>query len=130
MIQSTLTVNCISPLHAEMEEFMKKHEGKPWAIISYHKEHKMDMVMPLVRGFLICLVSVWLCCVVIGRMGTKSFYGIFSTALSFGIVSFLFVSYMGHNWMDTSWEQQARENWDFLRHLNWIFLDNDVQFDV
>lgn len=90
--------------HTEMEEFMKKQEGKPWAVISYHKEHKIDMVMPIVRGFLISLVCIWLCCVVIERMGTKSFYGIFSTALSFGVVCFLFVSYMGHNWMDTSWE--------------------------
>ncbi len=90
--------------HTEMEEFMKKHEGKPWAIVNYHKAHKTDMVMPIIRAFLICLVCIWLCCLVIGRMGTKSFSGVFSTTLTFGIVCFLFVSYMGHNWMHTSWD--------------------------
>src|SRR5258705_8871966 len=32
--------------------------------------------------------------------------------------------------MDLSWEHQARDNWDYLRHLNWIFFDNQAKFDV
>lgn len=88
----------------EMEAFAKNNEGKPWAIVSYHKSYKGDMVMPMVRGFLICLVCMWLCCLVIGKMADKRFYNGFTTALTFGIVSFLFVWYMGHNWMSIGWE--------------------------
>jgi WD40 repeat protein len=32
-------------------------------------------------------------------------------------------------WMDTAWEQTARDNWDYVRHLNWIFFDDDAKFN-
>jgi tetratricopeptide (TPR) repeat protein len=32
-------------------------------------------------------------------------------------------------WMDTEWERAARDNWDYLRHLNWTFFDEDAAFD-
>ena len=94
------------PLNAtqkEMEECAKKSDGKPWAIVTYHKTRKTDMTMPIIRGFLICLVCLWLCCLSIGRLANKKFSGVFTTALTFGIMCFLFVWYMGHNWMDTGW---------------------------
>lgn len=31
-------------------------------------------------------------------------------------------------WMDLAWEQTARDNWNYIRHLNWIFFDNDAHF--
>lgn len=89
--------------HKEMEELGKKMEGKPWAVLTYHNSYKIDMGMQMARGFLICLVCVWLCCLVIGRQAEKSFIAVFSTALTFGIVSFLFVWYIGHNWGGTPW---------------------------
>lgn len=87
----------------KMQEIGKTWEGKPWAMVTYHKAYNMDMAKPIIRGLLICMVCVWLCCIVIGRMGTKSFASVFSTALIFGIISFLFVWYNGHNWMHTPW---------------------------
>jgi hypothetical protein len=35
----------------EMEDFGKSMEGKPWAIVTYHKSYKMDMTMNIIRGF-------------------------------------------------------------------------------
>ncbi|MBN8592839.1 MAG: tetratricopeptide repeat protein [Anaerolineae bacterium] len=32
-------------------------------------------------------------------------------------------------WMDTAWEQVARDNWDYLRHLHWTFFDDDTDFE-
>jgi tetratricopeptide (TPR) repeat protein len=32
-------------------------------------------------------------------------------------------------WMDTAWEQVTRDNWDYLRHLNWTFFDEDTVFE-
>lgn len=32
-------------------------------------------------------------------------------------------------WMTVEWEKQARQNWDALRHLNWIFFSNAEQFE-
>ncbi len=87
----------------QMEDLGKAMEGKPWATVTYHKAYKMDMVMQMIRGFLISLVCVWLCCLVIGKQGEKTFASVFTTALTFGIVSFLFVWYIGHNWGGTPW---------------------------
>jgi|GEM_PF-7135386 len=33
-------------------------------------------------------------------------------------------------WRNTSWESMARENWQAIRHLNWIMVDNDENFDT
>jgi hypothetical protein len=88
----------------DMEECAQKNNGKPWAVITYHKTRNTDMAMPIIRGFLICLVCLWLCCLVIAKLANKSFTGVFSTTLTFGLISFLFVWYIGHNWMDTPWD--------------------------
>ncbi|MCL4251966.1 MAG: TIR domain-containing protein [Anaerolineae bacterium] len=31
-------------------------------------------------------------------------------------------------WMDTPWEKVARDNWDAVRHLNWIYFDDNEKF--
>jgi hypothetical protein len=92
-----------SASHEELEEYMKKNDGKPWALVIYHNTKKPDMPMAIGIGFLICFVCVWLCCRVISRMADRSFFEVFLTTLTFGLVCFLFVWYMGHNWMQTSW---------------------------
>lgn len=33
-------------------------------------------------------------------------------------------------WLDQDWEQQARENWKYLRSLNWLLFDDDSTFDT
>ena len=89
--------------HKEMEELGKRMEGKPWAVLTYHNTYKMDMGMQMARGFLVCLVCVWLCCSVVARQREQSFMPVFLTTLTFGIVSFLFVWYIGHIWGGTPW---------------------------
>ncbi|HPH85047.1 MAG TPA: hypothetical protein PLC48_06280 [Ferruginibacter sp.] len=87
----------------DYEKLSKSIEGKPWAMVTYHETHHNDMLMNMIRGFLTCFVCVWLCCVIIGRQQSKGFYNGFSTALIFGLVSFLFVWYIGHIWMGIGW---------------------------
>lgn len=33
-------------------------------------------------------------------------------------------------WVDQEWEQRARDNWKYLRSLNWIYFDDDTTFDT
>ena len=33
-------------------------------------------------------------------------------------------------WMDLPWEQTARDHWDYISHLNWIFFDDDAGFNA
>ncbi len=32
-------------------------------------------------------------------------------------------------WMDQDWEQRARDNWKYLRSVNWLFFDDPNTFD-
>ena|ERR1035437_7876688 len=86
-----------------MEKISKDMNGKPWATVTYHNEYKYDMVMPMVRGFLIALVSVLLVCFVIQKFAKRNMASIFWSVLSFGLVCFFFVWYNQHNWFQTSW---------------------------
>lgn len=32
-------------------------------------------------------------------------------------------------WVDQEWEQRARDNWKYIRSLNWIYFDDDTTFE-
>ena len=32
-------------------------------------------------------------------------------------------------WVDQEWENRARDNWKYIRSLNWLFFDDDTTFD-
>jgi hypothetical protein len=90
------------------EEKMKYNEemnGKPWAVISYHAAHDNNMATPMIRGFLISFVCVLLVCLVIRRFDPayRNFISVFTSVLTFGVVSFLFIWYNQHNWFQTPW---------------------------
>lgn len=93
-----------SSSHEEMEKMGKQMEGKPWAIVTLHQAYKFDMVMPIVRGFLIALVCMILVCQVIQKLGKRNFRSVFTTVLVFGLITFLYVWYNQHNWFQTSWD--------------------------
>ncbi|MBK7031416.1 MAG: hypothetical protein IPH45_20475 [Bacteroidales bacterium] len=39
---------------AEKQAFMESMDGKPWAVLNYHRSNSMSMVMPMIRGILVC----------------------------------------------------------------------------
>jgi TRAP-type uncharacterized transport system fused permease subunit len=88
----------------EMEKLGKELNGKPWAIVTYHSAYKFDMVMPMVRGFLIALISVLLVCLLIQKFARKNMSSIFGSVFSIGLICFIFVWYNQHNWFQTSWD--------------------------
>lgn len=90
--------------HEDMEKLGKQMEGKPWAVVTLHQAYKFDMVLPIVRGFLISLVCIILVCLVINRIGRRTFGAVFTTVFTFGLICFIYVWYNQHNWFQTSWE--------------------------
>ena len=97
-----------------MEDFGKKLEGKPWATIMYHSSHEIEMAMPIIRGFFICLVCIVLVCWIIQRLVRKTFSNVFSTVMTFAAICFLFVWYNQHNWFHTPWSVLQPELIDLL----------------
>lgn len=86
----------------EHQKLMSSMEGKPWATVIYRKAYKIDMVMPLVRGFLIDLVAVILLIYVLTRAGTPTSGKIFAGSIAVGLFTFITGPYMMHNWFQTT----------------------------
>lgn len=82
----------------EKQDLSKSSEGKPWAVISYHKTMEADMTMNMIRGFLIDIVMAGLLCWIIARFADRSYANIVMTALAVGLISFFFVPYTNHIW--------------------------------
>jgi hypothetical protein len=96
-----------APPDATMEEHQKivsGMEGKPWATVIYRTSYEMDMVMPLVRGFLIDLVLVFLLIYIITRAGTPTAMRVFAASIALGLFTFLVGPYTMHNWFQTPTE--------------------------
>ena len=86
----------------EHQKLMTSMEGKPWATVIYRNSYKIDMVMPLVRGFLIDLVLVLILIYVLTRAGTPTAMRIFAGSIAVGFFTFLSGPYTMHNWFQTT----------------------------
>ena len=85
----------------EAMKSMKENIGKPWAIISYHKEMKSNMVMNMIRGLLVNMIAVALLCWILLKLNPPTFQTIFLSSLFTGIIIFLNIPYTQHIWYET-----------------------------
>ena len=85
----------------EQQKVMESAEGKPWAIISYHKEFKMNMVTNIIRGLLSDIVLVGLFCWIISKINAPGFGTILTASISAGLIVFMNGVYMSHIWYET-----------------------------
>lgn len=92
-----------APTKKEQEDMMEGMKGKPWATVIYHKSFSGDMVMPMVRGFLVNLVLVLLLVVILTKGGLPNFFGFFTGSLAVGVFTFLWGPYTGHIWYELPW---------------------------
>jgi len=86
----------------EQQKAMSEMPGKPWATIIYRSSYNGDMVMPLVRGFLIDLVLVFILIYVLTRGGIPTSMRVFAGSVAVGLFTFLAGPYTMHNWFQTT----------------------------
>ena len=86
------------------EKLMKENDGKPRATLIYRSNYKIDMVRPMIRGFLVDLVLVFLLIYIITRAGTPTAMRIFAASIALGLFTFLVGPYTMHNWFQTPTE--------------------------
>lgn len=87
-----------SSTRSEMEATMKNYEGKPWAVINYQMNNSMDMVMPMIRGFLICFVISFLLFWVFLQQNEASLKNRLFISIAVGLIGFFFVPYTRFIW--------------------------------
>ena len=85
----------------EMEKSMKEFEGKPWAIVSYHKSNDMNMSANMLRGIVINIIMVGLLCWIVSRLKDPTFSTILLTSIVTGLIIFFNVPYTSHIWYET-----------------------------
>lgn len=84
-----------------MEQYMQAAVGKPWAVVSYHKEMKANMGMNITRNLIVDILMVGLFCWILSTVGNPKFSTIFMISLLTGIIVFINVPYTGHIWYET-----------------------------
>lgn len=84
----------------EHMEMAKNMDGKPWASIIYHKQFHYRMFEPIITGFIVCLVLVFLLMYMLTSGGTPTAMRTFTASLAAGIFYFLLGPFTAHNWFD------------------------------
>lgn len=82
----------------EREKYMKDMEGKPWAVINYHKSWDTDMVSNIIRGLIACIISVFFVCWILAKDLNSTFLSTFISSLLIGVTAYLFFPYTGFIW--------------------------------
>jgi hypothetical protein len=82
----------------DMNKLGAKAEGKPWAVISYHQRHEMNMGMNMLSVFAVNILIVALLCWILLKMNAPGFGTIFLSSLFVGLIVFLNSPYTYHIW--------------------------------
>ncbi|MDP4261909.1 MAG: hypothetical protein Q8941_05205 [Bacteroidota bacterium] len=92
------------PTPKDREAVMKDMEGKPWASVIYHKEMHQDMVMQLIRSFLVDIFLVISLIYILSRGGAMPIpRRVFAGSVALGLAFFLWGPYSGHIFFDLPW---------------------------
>lgn len=83
---------------AEQQAMMEKMEGKPWAVINYHKVNSMSMAMPMIRGILVCFVISFLLFWLFQQQKNPTLTNRLLLALAVGMIGFFFTPYTNFIW--------------------------------
>lgn len=85
----------------EHEAFMKETDGKPWALVNYHKENKSDMndmIMNMIRALVIDILTVYLLCWILRRFNVLTFSNVLLASIVTGLIVFFNAPYIHYIW--------------------------------
>jgi len=82
----------------QQQAAMKAYEGKPWAVVNYQLNNSMDMVTPMIRGFLVSFVIAFLLFWIFLQQKEATLKNRLLVALAVGMIGFFFVPYTGFIW--------------------------------
>lgn len=85
----------------EVEAHMKTAQGKPWAMISFHKTMNMNIAMNMIRGLLVDIIAAGLLCWILMKMNLPSFGTVLISSIFTGLIVFMNGVYTEHIWYET-----------------------------
>jgi hypothetical protein len=85
----------------EAQAQMEASNGKPWAMVAYHKAMDMNMGLNMIRGLLVDIIAVGLLCWILLRLNLPSFSTVLIASIFTGLIVFMNGVYTGHIWYQT-----------------------------
>ncbi len=79
-------------------ENMAYYQGKPWAMVSYHKSDNSNMAMNMLRGLLVNIIICLLAFSLFSSMPAMSMVQGLYRGLALGAIAFLVEPYTNHIW--------------------------------
>jgi len=89
---------------AEKEKLIADMEGKPYVVLNYRANYHYDMVMPLIRSFLVDIAIVLLAITVLSGRPNLTIGKAWRTSLAIGLIAWLWYPYTQHIWFQTAHE--------------------------
>lgn len=86
------------PTIANEDGAMDQYMEKPWAVINYQTTMSPDMIVPMIRGFLVAFVTSWLLFWLFVQQKDPSLKNRIFLALAVGLIGFLFTPYTNFIW--------------------------------
>lgn len=80
------------------EQLSASNQGKPWAIVSYHKAMDYNMAKSLVITFITDFIVVWLLCWILLAIPSRTMPGIILVCLAIGLLVFLNSFFTTYTW--------------------------------
>lgn len=84
-----------------IEQQMKNAEGKPWAVVAYHRQMNMNMGMNIFRGIIVDIIMMALFCWILSRFANPTFSNVLLASIFTGLIVFINVPYTVHIWYET-----------------------------
>jgi hypothetical protein len=89
--------------HKEMEESMKSHVGKPWAMVFYHSSMKGEDPGMLMRGAMHALLAALLVSLVLYNGRFATFGSRFLVSMAFAAFALCLCTFSDMNWWQYPW---------------------------
>ena len=89
-----------TPMDAQTK-YLSDKVGKPWAILAYHKTYKDNMMINMLRSFVVNIVVVLLLCWILLKIPAPSFGTILLASLFTSAIVYLNSNYTYHIWYET-----------------------------
>ena len=85
----------------EQNKLASAREGKPWAVVAYHRALHMNMGLNMAKAFGVDLLVTLLLCWILMKINAPSFGTIFLASLFTGFIVFLNSPFTYHIWYET-----------------------------
>ncbi len=82
----------------EHQAFATNSNGKPWAMVSFHKTKDAGMAMPMIRAFLVDILAVFLLFGLLDKISDINTAKSILYTTTVGIIAFIVIPYTNYIW--------------------------------